>query len=62
MQFYTNRYSNIIDTIQNEFMIQEILQVMSIVENFQILAEKLLKKNIFETSIFFLKTSEYLIN
>ena len=62
MQFYTNRYSIIMNTLENENTTQEVLWVMNIVENFQNLAQKLLNKNILETSIFFQKTSDYLLN
>lgn len=62
MQFYTNRYSIIMNTLENENTTQEVLWVMNIVENFQILAQKLLNKDILETSIFFQKTSDYLLN
>ena len=50
------------NTQENENTTQEVLWVMNIVENFQILAQKLLNKNALETSIFFSKTSDYLLN
>jgi hypothetical protein len=34
MQFYTNRYSIIMNTLENENTTQEVLWVMNIVENF----------------------------